>query len=329
MKAKDIMTARVVTVAPDTPVREIAAILVAEGVSAVPVVDASGVPVGIVSEGDLIGRDEEAREARRDWWLALAAAESAADMLTSLADRHRIARDVMASPVIAIDEETDAGEIARLLVSYRVKRVPVLRQGKLVGIVSRADLLRVLAAEHAPAAPPPAQSLFSRAFAGLDGHFGLHLRPASGPEGAPAPVHHASAQDFRQLIADHQHIEAQHRDEARRAAGAAHDKLVSDLITTHVSDEIWQTLMEKARLAAKAGEKEFLLLRFPSQLCSDGGRAINITEPDWPATLQGEAAELYLRWERELRPQGFHLAAQILNFPGGFPGDVGLFLIWA
>jgi hypothetical protein len=71
-----------------------------------------------------------------------------------------------------------------------------------------------------------------------------------------------------------------------------------------------------------------MLLRFPSQLCSDGGRAINVTEPDWPATLRGEAAEIYLRWERHLKPHGFHLTARVLEFPGGMPGDIGLFLSW-
>ena len=71
-----------------------------------------------------------------------------------------------------------------------------------------------------------------------------------------------------------------------------------------------------------------MLLRFPKQLCRDGGRAIGMREPDWPATLRGQAAEIYLRWMRELKPRGFHLAARVLEFPGGMPGDIGLFLIW-
>jgi hypothetical protein len=71
-----------------------------------------------------------------------------------------------------------------------------------------------------------------------------------------------------------------------------------------------------------------LLLRFPSELCSDGGRAINVAEPGWPATLRGEAAEIYLHWERELRSRGFGIAARVLEFPGGLLGDIGLFLTW-
>ena len=71
-----------------------------------------------------------------------------------------------------------------------------------------------------------------------------------------------------------------------------------------------------------------MLLRFANQLCIDGGRAINVAEPDWPATLRGEAAEIYLRWERDLKHNGFSLSARVLEFPDGKPGDIGLFLGW-
>ena len=68
---------------------------------------------------------------------------------------------------------------------------------------------------------------------------------------------------------------------------------------------------------AEQGEKEFMLMRFPSQLCSDGARAISISEMGWPNTLRGEAAELYLRWERDLKPQGFPMALGSWIFPAG------------
>ena len=118
------------------------------------------------------------------------------------------------------------------------------------------------------------------------------------------------------------------RDEARRAAAEQRRGRVAELIDDHISDNNWRILVHEAREAAERGQKEYMLLRFPSQLCSDGGRAINVTEPGWPATLHGEAAELYLRWERDLKPHGFHLAARVLELPGGMPGDIGLFLIW-
>ena len=67
---------------------------------------------------------------------------------------------------------------------------------------------------------------------------------------------------------------------------------------------------------------------FPHELCSDGGRAINVAEPDWPSTLRGEAAETYLRFERDLKSKGFHLIAKVMSFPDGYIGDIGLFLHW-
>jgi hypothetical protein len=87
--------------------------------------------------------------------------------------------------------------------------------------------------------------------------------------------------------------------------------------------------VHRAQQSAENGEEELMLLRFPSQLCSDGGRAINIVATDWTETLRGEAAELYLRWQRDLKPRGFPLGARVLDFPDGMPGDIGLFLRWA
>jgi hypothetical protein len=102
---------------------------------------------------------------------------------------------------------------------------------------------------------------------------------------------------------------------------------VNELIEHHIGDEGWRAMLHNARQAAERGQTELMLLCFPSKLCNDGGRAINAMEPTWPATLRGEAAGLYLRWEHELKPNGFHLAGRVLDYPGGMPGDVGLFLV--
>jgi hypothetical protein len=84
-----------------------------------------------------------------------------------------------------------------------------------------------------------------------------------------------------------------------------------------------------ARIAAERGAKEYMLLRIPAELCVDDTRAINNPPNDaWPDTLRGETADIYRRWDTVLRPHGFHIAAQVLTFPGGKPGDVGLFLRW-
>ena len=146
MNARDVMTRAVVSVHPDTPVREIARLLLDKGISAVPVVDNNGTPIGIVSEGDLIRRDQAAREARREWWLeTLAEGEQLSpEFLAWLNSQKRAARAIMSAPVITVSEGTEVGEIARLLVAHRIKRVPVVRDGRLVGIVAREDLLRTL-----------------------------------------------------------------------------------------------------------------------------------------------------------------------------------------
>src|SRR6185437_1836246 len=175
MKARDVMTSPVVSVGPDTPVREIAKLLRNHGISAVPVIDATGAPSGMVSEGDLIGRDETSANARRDWWLTLLAEGEAtlnADFTASLRNPVRRASEIMAAPVLTVGEETDINEIARLLLAHRIKRVPVLRDGRVVGIVSRADLVRALAASTMPSKDDhhaAAHGLLS-AIAALDQH---------------------------------------------------------------------------------------------------------------------------------------------------------------
>jgi CBS domain-containing protein len=332
MKVRELMTTHVVTVSPDTPVREIARVLLEHGISAVPVVDNGGAPLGMVSEGDLIGRDEADRDARRDWWLVMLAegTELHPDFLASIRRPERAARDVMAAPLVTVDEDTEVSDVAKLLVAHRIKRVPVVRDGRITGIVSRADLLRGLSAAEATPASAPKRSYFAGALAGLDERFLHHPTQAPGAS-APRPQPPAApftVEQFHQLMSDFTHRELEHRDEARRTAAEQRRKEVATLIDEHVSGEEWRALLHQAREAAEHGLKEFLLLRFPSGLCSDGGRAINTEQPDWPTTLRGEAAEMYLRWERELRPNGFHLGARVLNFPGGMPGDIGLFLLW-
>lgn len=334
MNARDVMTTEVVSVPPDSSVSEIARLLLGRGISAAPVVGADGVPLGMVSEGDLIGRDETSREARRDWWLALLAEGEPLhpEFLASLQPIARKARDVMSAPLVTVGEETSVGEIAKLLATHHIKRVPVLRDGHIVGIVSRADLLRALAAEPERPVAPKSGGFLSGVFAGLDDRF-LHR---SHPADAPAPSTAAdqpektnfSVADFQTMESDFKRREREEREAQQREVAERNRRTVAELIDQHISDESWRALLHSAREAAEHGEKRLLLLRFPNELCSDGGRAINVSEPDWPSTLRGEAAEVFLRWERDLKPRGFHLSAQVLEFPGGKPGDIGLFLVW-
>jgi hypothetical protein len=206
--------------------------------------------------------------------------------------------------------------------------VPVVRQGRIVGIVSRADLIGALAAEAGSAPPAPhGVKGFLGMLADIDEQY-LHGRDSSAAPAGEVRAAGVRADDFRGLAADSKHQLVLRRAAERSTAAEERRKQVKELIDHHVADAKWQGILHQAREAAEHGDKEFMLLRFPHELCSDGGRAINAPEPDWPRTLRGEAAEIYLRWERELRPKGFHLAARVLEFPGGFPGDIGLFLMW-
>lgn len=330
------MTGAVVSATGDTPVAEIARLLLQNHISAIPILDEGGAPIGMVSEGDLLGRDETDSDGRRDWWLVLLAeGESlSADFLASLRRPQRVAKDVMSKPVVTVDENADAGEIARLLAAQRIKRVPVVRNGQVVGIVSRQNLLRVVADQDQGHEVKPKEGLMARtlgdALAPLAWHF---ERPRHEPaqQAAPAnPPDKASptAADFQGLVQAFENQETHSREEMRHKAQEERQHQAEELIGTHMSDDAWRNLFREARAAAGRGLKEFLLLRFPSALCTDGGRAINAPDPDWPATLRGEAAEIYLRWSRDLKPQGFHLAARVVEFPDGMPGDIGMFLVW-
>ncbi len=337
MQAQEIMTTDVVTVSPDTPTPEIAQRLLEHKISAAPVVDASGMVVGMVSEGDLIGRSDADREERRDWWLSLIAEGEALhpDFLATLHHPELVARDVMSAPVVRITENTEDKEIAQLLATHRIKRVPVVRNGHLIGIVSRADLLRALADQRAQSNSPEhlsrARHLLAGALAAIDQHFLVHRHDAN-PDAAPAShdEHQAtlSAAAFQELMIDFERRKSEKHDEKARASAKRRRQRVEELIDQHIADGEWNTIVRRACVAAEHGEKEVMLLRFPSNLCTDRGRAINAPLPDWPKTLRGEAAEMYLRWEHELKPRGFHLTARVLDFPGGKPGDIGLFLAW-
>ena len=328
------MSSPVVSVSPDTPVSQVASTLLKHRIRGMPVVDASGSLVGMVSDGDLVGRDDAKRQDRWDWWLGVMAGDEDIhpEWLSQVANR--MAKDVMSAPVITINEDAEAEEAARLMMTYHVKRLPVVRAGRMCGIVTRADLQRALAQESHVAGPADHKGFLENIFAALDHGFAGHT--TKGAENQPAPTQNREnkeagfdATGFRELVSNFEHKETEGREHAQLAAAEQRREWVTELIDRHITGEDWRNLIQHARKAAENGEKEFLLLRFPSALCTDGGRSINVSEADWPSTLRGEAAEIYLRWERDLKPRGFHLSASILDFPGGLPGDVGLFLIWA
>jgi CBS domain-containing protein len=153
MKARDLMVSPVVTVKPDTTVRDVAKLFVERQISAVPVVDEQGKIIGIVTEGDLIHRAEIGTERKRSWWMLLLAEDNAlaADYIKAHA---RTVADVMTRNVVTAASEAPLSEIATLLEKHRIKRVPIIRDGALVGIVSRANLVQAIASSGDKMAMP-------------------------------------------------------------------------------------------------------------------------------------------------------------------------------
>lgn len=153
MKAKDIMTSPVINAGPETSVAEIATLLLERRISAVPVIE-HGRLIGMVSEADLLHRHEIGTDqaAPGPWWLRLfKQGASPADYVRTHA---RQARDIMTREVVTVEEDATLGDIAALLETRGVKRVPVMRGNDVVGIVSRADLVRALAeGARVPARP--------------------------------------------------------------------------------------------------------------------------------------------------------------------------------
>ena len=145
-KTSDIMTRKVVTVGPEDLVKEIAGVLSAHAISAVPVCDAAGHLLGIVSEGDLMLAFGSAKRIKRAWWLGLLAEgdQLAPDFVEYLKTDRRPARDIMTSPVVTASEDTPISDLADLMIRHRIKRVPIMRAGALVGVVARADIVRTL-----------------------------------------------------------------------------------------------------------------------------------------------------------------------------------------
>ena len=157
MKARDIMSTKVVTVSPSTSVRDVAGLMIEKHVSGLPVINDNGTLVGMVSEGDLLRRPEIGTEKHRRRWVSFfSGVDSQAREFTK---SHALrASDVMTKQVIHVSEETPLGDVVALMEKHNIKRLPVLSDGELVGIVSRADLLRALAARQAEPLPPPAES---------------------------------------------------------------------------------------------------------------------------------------------------------------------------
>jgi CBS domain-containing protein len=145
--AADIMTKPVTFVTPQTSMAEIASLLASKHLSAVPVCHQDNTLAGIVSESDILKPFRESVRARRDWWLGVLAEgeELPQDFLDYIRQDTRTAADIMVRHVVTASEQNTLPQLAEAMIKHGIKRLPVLRDGKLVGIVSRADLVAALA----------------------------------------------------------------------------------------------------------------------------------------------------------------------------------------
>lgn len=156
MQAKDIMTTSVISVPQDGTVEDAVRLMLDHHISALPVLDDQGRLKGLLSEGDLMRRVRDTESPRRSWWLEIfgGASNTARDFVKLKSNR---VEDVMTRDVVSVEEDTTVARIARLLEKHRIKRVPVLRSGQVVGIVSRANLLHALSALRDRVLPEPSE----------------------------------------------------------------------------------------------------------------------------------------------------------------------------
>lgn len=322
--ASDVMTRSVTTIPVDASVRDVAITFSERNIGGAPVVDSSDAPVGMVSDGDLFGR--RPTNDRAVWWLA----GLASDTKPSSSQREASARPIhqlMSQPLIYAGPSTNLSAVAHVMRQRRIKRVPILDGGKIVGLVTRAHLVQSIDELSPKAADAPSNGLYGILRSLVGGAAAPRIQPQD--EKLERPKDTPSAEGFEALLAQFQRErddDAHKLEQLKKKERAAY---VEKIEAQPVTDEIWHTLLSHAEMAAKHGEKEFLMLQFPAEVCRDGGRAFANAEEHWEDTLQGEAAEVFARWREALKPKGFSLEGRILSFRDGMPEDFGLILIWA
>ncbi|WP_374302344.1 hypothetical protein [Paracoccus sp. (in: a-proteobacteria)] len=141
---------------------------------------------------------------------------------------------------------------------------------------------------------------------------------------APIP----SAEELRLLQLNKQMEEMDRQAKLRESKHQEHARAAEEFLKGEVTERERDMIRRLVTNAVEKGQFEAMVYSFPASLCTDHGRAINNSEPDWPETLQGKARVLYDRFKENLQPKGYKLKAMIINFPDGMPGDVGFFIDW-
>jgi hypothetical protein len=141
-------------------------------------------------------------------------------------------------------------------------------------------------------------------------------------------AHLLRPEDLKRIASDSELEKMQDENREKREKEEMALELRETFMARGVQPEAIERINAAIRIAAERGHHQLQVMTFPCSYCIDGGRRINIGDPEWPGTLQGFAKKGYEFFEQELRPLGFKLGAEIISFPGGMPGEVGLFLRW-
>lgn len=134
--------------------------------------------------------------------------------------------------------------------------------------------------------------------------------------------------DLRKIADDLDMAKAKTMLEHMKAEEAERDSLREAFLSREIHPQVKERVNTAIRRAAEQGNRQLLALTFPASYCNDQGRRINNLEPDWPQSLEGFAKKAYEYFTTELKPLGYKLTAQVLDYPGGMPGNVGLYLSW-
>jgi hypothetical protein len=135
-------------------------------------------------------------------------------------------------------------------------------------------------------------------------------------------------QDLNEIISEAEMKKMDEERERRARQKREQRELHEAFVARDIHPQVMDRLNKAVRVAAEQGLKEIQVITFPASYCSDGGRRINNMLPDWPDSLEGFARRAYDYYMKELRPLGYKLHAQVIDFPGGVPGEIALFLKW-
>lgn len=137
-------------------------------------------------------------------------------------------------------------------------------------------------------------------------------------------------EDLKMISSDAEMAEIDHELDLKKKKAQQERELREAFMARKVAEKAVaiERVNNAVRNAAKNSQRQLQIITFPSSYCSDGGRRINIADPEWPTTLTGFAKDAYDFYDTELRPLGYKLHAEIINFPGGMPGEVAMFLAW-